>query len=199
MEFGVGSVGKLEVGQRLRLSQRHGVEGLHIMIPMEAGPILNVETDGIMTLSGAEPSLGYNIYKFAWEYRRVSCNEERLLLYIDCFQRVLPRVAADHYPLILSCEDIPRPANVLFRFQRFWCEYPEFHDVVQRSVFSKVDIEALRSTVDVANFQEKIKTVGLNASSKAMEDEKVGSFQKALSLQEKLWADESSMVEMWGS
>ncbi|KAK1276479.1 hypothetical protein QJS04_geneDACA020812 [Acorus gramineus] len=49
----------------------------------------------------------------------------------DCGVIGLPRSTSDHVPLLLRSIEQPRSSH--FKFESWWCEYPELEDIVRRS------------------------------------------------------------------
>ncbi|XP_042493040.1 uncharacterized protein LOC122072716 [Macadamia integrifolia] len=64
---------------------------------------------------------------------RCFCNEEWIDFFQDCGQRVLPRIASDHSPLLFTSILSQRPVNCPFRFHKFWMEHGDFEQVVATS------------------------------------------------------------------
>ncbi|XP_042515237.1 MDIS1-interacting receptor like kinase 2-like [Macadamia integrifolia] len=64
---------------------------------------------------------------------RCFCNEEWIDFFQDCGQRVLPRIASDHSPLLFTSILSQRPINCPFRFHKFWMEHGDFEQVVATS------------------------------------------------------------------
>ncbi|XP_043705534.1 uncharacterized protein LOC122655403 [Telopea speciosissima] len=170
--------------------------------------------------------------KFTWSNNRRIGNVQAVLdrsfgndawwqQFEGCSQRVLVSGYSDHSPILVSCENLPRPPNVPFRFQRFWTKHDDFRSFVKdswgepvkgsplfvvtkklkrlkgplrawaRGAFPHIDHEISRTKDHLHSIQ---KTIEEDGYSDALFDSEVSaklSYNKAVELQEKLWKEKA--------
>ncbi|XP_042483088.1 uncharacterized protein LOC122063420 [Macadamia integrifolia] len=152
---------------------------------------------------------------------RSLCNEEWLDHFSGISQRVLPCGYSDHSPIIISCDEVPRPTNIPFRMHRFWAEHSDFKNVVRasweipvrgtpifrvlrklkrlkgplrawaRDVFPHVDHEVERTKVALEHIQELMEADGFSKALYDQEQVARQDYDTAIGLYEKIWAEKS--------
>ncbi|XP_042521331.1 uncharacterized protein LOC122094799 [Macadamia integrifolia] len=175
------------------------------------------------------PSFGR---KFTWSNNRRSgnvvavldrafVNEDWLNSFDDCSQKVLPRIASDHAPLLVSSRLSSKPKNCPFRINKIWLDHPEFVDMTReawnmnlissatfilyqklkrlkhvikswsRRAFPNLNQEVDSARTELETVQSRIEEEGYSKHLFDLEADAKTRLWKAIDNHEKLWAQKS--------
>ncbi|XP_042509284.1 uncharacterized protein LOC122084933 [Macadamia integrifolia] len=170
--------------------------------------------------------------KFTWSNNRKTgnvsavldrsfCNEQWLTIFQDSSQVVLPRIASDHGPILMTAIASQRPLNCPFRFHQFWMDHEEFNNVVAsswfewiagppiavltsklkwlkgvlktwaRSAFPHIDRELEDAKTVLNQIHDQIAREGMNDHLFSLEADAKTGLVKALENHEKIWAEKA--------